>query len=271
MRNLGALEHPTFCSVQLSDQPWGNPKPFSPSAHSSTPIVGMPTSIATPSLPATEGSPCQTAPEEAGPSSLPRPLSAIRLGDRALRTRGRPNLLVEEAFADLKWQMGPGTEDRPARPSPPVPPVHSMNPTEATGADRGGSGRLLLMVQRPLTFNPPAQAAFTPASSNRSTLLQCVTASLSTLESAVFGTHEHLHLTMKLSQCFKHSTNQVKILQTKPTYRFLLKVGDGFVFLLGSTATQLQVMERGVEGVSPEKCCGIHLDPGIQVARPATT
>ena len=64
--------------------------------------------------------------EEAGPSSLPRPLSAIRLGDRPLKRRGRPNLLVEEAFADLKRQMGPGTEDRPARPSPPVPPVHSM-------------------------------------------------------------------------------------------------------------------------------------------------
>ena len=32
--------------------------------------VGMPTSTATPSLPATEGNPCQTAPEEAGPSKL---------------------------------------------------------------------------------------------------------------------------------------------------------------------------------------------------------
>ena len=54
-----------------------------------------------------------------------------------------------------------------------------MDPTEATGVDRGGSGRSSLMVQRPLTFNPPAQAGFTPASCNRSTLLQYVTASLS--------------------------------------------------------------------------------------------
>ena len=32
--------------------------------------VGMPASTATPSLPATEGSPCQTAPEKAGLSKL---------------------------------------------------------------------------------------------------------------------------------------------------------------------------------------------------------
>ena len=57
-----------------------------------------------------------------------------------------------------------------------------------------------------------------------------------------------------MSQCFidKHSTHQVKILQTKSTYGFLLKVGDGFVFLLGSTATPLQVMERGTAEVLKE-------------------
>ena len=73
-----------------------------------------------------------------------------------------------------------------------------------------------------------------------------------TFESAVFGTHENLHLTMNLSQCFKHSTHQVKMLQAKSTYVFLLKVGDGFVFLLGSTATPVQVMERGTAEVLKE-------------------
>ena len=60
--DLGLEDGHSLCRVALSAHPaW--------EALEVVWTVGMPTSTATPSLPATEGSPCQTAPE-AGPSKL---------------------------------------------------------------------------------------------------------------------------------------------------------------------------------------------------------
>ena len=134
-----------------------------------------------------------------------------------------------------------------------------------------------------LQLGPQQQVAYVDCASYHETLMKSTveqpptttdTPREATFKSAVFGTHEDLHLTMRLSQCFKHSTHQVKILQTKSTYGFLLKVGDGFVFLppwqhRNATAGHGERHCRGVKGVSPEKCCGITLDPGIQVEMPS--
>ena len=85
-----------------------------------------------------------------------------------------------------------------------------------------------------LQLGPPQQqVAYVDCASHHETLMKSTveqpptttdTPREATFESAVFWAHviEDLHLTMRLSQCFKHSPHQVKILQTKSTYGFLL-------------------------------------------------
>ena len=110
-------------------------------------------------------------------------------------------------------------------------------PNGSTRSSRGLEQRICLQL------GPQQQVAYVDCASYHETPMKSTveqpptttdTPREAAFESAVFGTHEDLHLTMKLSQCFKHSTHQVKILQTKSTYGFLLKVGDGFVFSLAA-------------------------------------
>ena len=123
-----------------------------------------------------------------------------------------------------------------------------------------------------LQLGPQQQVAYVDCASHHETLMKSTveqpptttdTPREATFESAVFGAHEDLHLTMRLSQCFKHSTHQVKIV-----HLWVLTEGWRWLCVPSSLAAP-QRHCRGVKGVSPEKCCGITLAPGIQVKMPS--
>ena len=187
----------------------------------------MPTSSATPSLPATEGSPCQTAPE-AGPSKLESFYLNSGFGYHisSLVMKAQELAISHEVLQKKLWHMA------------------------ASQWINQKQQRHALEQRICLQLGPQQQVAYVDCASydNHETLMKSTveqpptttdTAREATFKSAVFGTHEDLHLTMRLSQCFKHSTHQVKILQTMALCSFLL----------GSTATPLQVMERHCRGV----------------------
>ena len=175
----------------------------------------MPTSTATPSLPATEGSPCQTAPE-AGPSKLESFYLNSGFGYHisSLVMKAQELAISHEVLQKKLWHMAA---------------AQWINQKQQRHA---------LEQRICLQLGPQQQVAYVDCASHHETLMKSTveqpptttdTPREATFESAVFGAHEDLHLTMRLSQCFKHSTHQVKILQTKSTYGFLLKVGDGSV------------------------------------------